>query len=341
MILLGIGGHFAQAGNLPGKAVDVFECKIRTGLLRNGQQVQHRVGRAAHGDVERHGVKEGGTAGDGTRQHAFITFFIIAEGIADNQRCSLAEELRTIGVRGHDGAVARQREADGLRQAVHRIGREHSGAAAAARAGSRLNARHCRIVERHIGRLDHGVDQVETGVSHYAGFHRTARHKDRGNIQPHGGHQHARRNLVAIADADHGIGLVRLHHIFYTVGDDLAGGKRIEHAVVTHGDTVIHGNSVEFGGIAAQFFDFGLDQLAGLVQMRMPGHELGEGIDNGNDRLADLLRLHSGSTPQGAGSGHATAFKGNAASKRMFHFVSIIIKNPLSHANGKGVGFNL
>jgi hypothetical protein len=53
-------------------------------------------------------------------------------------------------------------------------------------------------------------------------------------------------DLVAVGDADHGIGLVGVDHIFHRVGNDVSGGKRIKHTVVPHGDAVVDGDGVEF-----------------------------------------------------------------------------------------------
>ena len=41
------------------QAVDVVHGEVDAALVGGGQDVQHGVGRAAHGDVERHGVLEG------------------------------------------------------------------------------------------------------------------------------------------------------------------------------------------------------------------------------------------------------------------------------------------
>ena len=53
-------------------------------------------------------------------------------------------------------------------------------------------------------------------------------------------------DLVAVGDADHGVGLVSVAHVLHRVGDQIARGQGIEHAIVAHGDTIINGNGVEF-----------------------------------------------------------------------------------------------
>ena len=85
---------------------------------------------------------------------------------------------------------------------------------------------------------------------------------------------------------------MRVDHIFYAVGDDVAGREGIKHPVVAHRDAVIHGDRIEFGREAAQFFDFGLDDLTRLVEVGVTGYELGEGIGDGDDGFAELLALH-------------------------------------------------
>ena len=48
-----------------------------------------------------------------------------------------------------------------------------------------------------------------------------------------------------------------------------------------------------------------LDPLADVVQVHVARHELGEGVDDGDDRPAELLLLHAVGPPEGAGPGHA------------------------------------
>ena len=95
-----------------------------------------------------------------------------------------------------------------------------------------------------------------------AGLHRPAGDEDGGNVEPHGGHQHAGRDLVAVRDAHHRIGAVRVDHVLDGVGDELARGQRVEHAVMAHGDAVIDGDRVEFLGDAARRLDLPRDELA-------------------------------------------------------------------------------
>jgi len=72
-----------------------------------------------------------------------------------------------------------------------------------------------------------------------------------GMLTPHGRHEHARCDFIAITDTDHGIGLVCIDHIFDAVGDEVAGGKGIKHAVMSHSYAVVNSDRVEFGGKAS------------------------------------------------------------------------------------------
>lgn len=76
---------------------------------------------------------------------------------------------------------------------------------------------------------------------------------------------------------------------------------------MTHGDAVVHCDGVEFLGYTAGRFNLFRDQRAQVAQMHMAGHELGERVHHGNDRLAEIAVFHSGGAPQGAGAGHVAA----------------------------------
>ena len=64
-------------GNLAAQPVDVLHGEHHARLVGDGEQVEHRVGRAAHGDVERHGVLECLTRGDRPRQDRFVPIFVV------------------------------------------------------------------------------------------------------------------------------------------------------------------------------------------------------------------------------------------------------------------------
>ena len=67
---------------------------------------------------------------------------------------------------------------------------------------------------------------------------------------------------------------------------------------MAHGDAVIDGDGVEFLGNATGFFDFGSDELPEVFKVYVAWDKLGKGVNDGNDRLAEIAILHSGSAPQ-------------------------------------------
>ena len=91
--------------------------------------------------------------------------------------------------------------------------------------------------------------------------------------------------------------------------------QRIEHAVVAHRDAVVDRDRVEFLGDAARRLDLAGDELAEVLQMDVAGHELGEGIDDRDDRLAEVAVLHAGGAPKPARAGHVAAVGGGAGTK--------------------------
>ena len=104
--------------------------------------------------------------------------------------------------------------------------------------------------------------------------------------------------------------LVGVDHVFDGVGDQLAAGQGVEHAVAAHGDAVVDGDRVELDAVSTRGIDDSLDLLTNGMQVHVPGHELGEGVGDGDDGFGEILRLHAGGAPQGAGAGHAAALGG-------------------------------
>src|SRR5690606_24696678 len=161
VVLLDVRRHLAQLRYFARQPVDVAQVEGQLGLLGGGQQVQDGVGRAAHGDVQGHGVLEGLEAGDVARQDVLVAFVVVLPAQVDDQPAGAQEQLFAVAVGGQGRTVARQREAEGLGQAVHRVGGEHAGAAAAGRAGAALVLGDLLIGAGVVGRDYHGVDQVE------------------------------------------------------------------------------------------------------------------------------------------------------------------------------------
>ncbi len=173
--------------------------------------------------LQKRGCNAIGLAGcDAARKHAAVAILIVGEGILDNQAGGFGQESLAVPVSGNDCSVARERQSDGLGQAVHRICGEHPGTASAGRAGGCLDPCDILVADGRIGGTDHCIDEVKLFLPGDACLHRTSGHEDCRNIQTHRCHQHPGSDLVAVADADHRIGLVGIDHVLHTVGDDIS-----------------------------------------------------------------------------------------------------------------------
>ena len=309
-------GDLGQARHLAAQPVDVLHGEVHPGFLGGGQQVQHGIGRSAHRNVEAHRVFEGFEAGNAARQDAGVILLVPALAQFDRESPGLEEQRLAIGMGSQLRAVAGQRKAQRLGQAVHRIGGEHAAARSAGRTGRTLDRLHFLVGVGIVGRRDHRVDQVERdflALEHdLARFHRPARDEHARDVYPHRRHQHAGRDLVAVGNADHRIGAVGVDHVFDGVGNQVAAGQRIEHPIVAHGDPVIDRDSIEFLGNPARRLDLARDHLAEVLEVDVPRHELGEGVDHGDDRLAEIAVLHARRPPQPARAGHVAAMGGSA-----------------------------
>ena len=135
------------------------------------------------------------------------------------------------------------------------------------------------------------------GQGRFTCFHRATRDKNHGDVEAHGRVEHTGCDLVAVRDANHGVGTVRVHHVLNGVCNDVSGGQAIEHAVMAHCDAVIDCNGVEFFGDTACVFNFTCDQLSKIFEMDMPRHKLCERVNDGNDRFFKVTVFHAGRTP--------------------------------------------
>lgn len=212
----------------------------------------------------------------------------MAAGEFHNPLSGLHKQVAPGGVGGHKATIARQRQAERFGQAVHGIGGEHARAGAAGGAGRAFDRQRIRIAHARIGRRDHGGHEVHLLLDirqrDTPGFHRPTRDKNDRNVQPHGGHQHAGGDLVAVGNTHQRIRAVRVDHVFHRIGNQLARGQAIQHAAMAHGDPVIHRDGVELAPDPACFFNGATDKLPQILEVNMPRYKLGERIgyrDNG------------------------------------------------------------
>ena len=230
---------------------------------------------------------------------------------------------------GEQGAVAGLGESQCLGKAVHGVRGEHAGAGSAGRAAVALGVIDLLVGVVLVRGHDHDVDEVKPLVlpdllRGNAYFHRAAGDEDGGDVEAHGREQHARGHLVAVGDADQGVNAMGPAHVLHGVGDDLAARKGVKHAVMAHGDAVVNRDGVELLGDAAALLDFPRNKLSDIMKMDMARNELGEGIGDADDRLAEITVLHSGSAPESAGTSHIAAF--NRSGRTILPWHCILLK---------------
>ena len=334
VVLLRVGRHLGQAGHHTREPVDVGHREVHLGLLGRSQKVQHCVGGTAHGDVQAHRVLEGVARGQRPRQHRGVVLLVIAAAQFHDLVARPQEELPTVGMRGQAGTVARQAQAQRLGQAVHGVGREHARTRTTGRTGRLLDLVTVGIRHLRVGALQDGIHQVQldhpVGQLGLAGLHRTARDEHGRNVQPKRCHQHARRDLVTVGDADHGVSTVCIDHVLHRIGDQVTRGQRIQHATVPHGDAIVHRNGVELLGHRPGLLDLLGHQTPHVAQVDVPRHELGERVDHRDDRLAKVGLFHAGRAPQRTRPRHVAALgtgfrakSGHGFSKKIAgHFTS-------------------
>ena len=276
--------------------------------MSDRKNVKNGVGRATHRNIQAHCVLKGVLGGDGTGQNRIIIIVVVRTAHINNAVASFQEELLALNLRGQGGAVTGKRQANGLVQAVHGICGEHTSARSTGRAGIRFDACQFIIGHRVIDSHDHGIDEVKAVLNNAfnrsAGFHRTTRDEDRRDVQTHGGDEHTGGDLVAVRDAHQCIGAVSVDHVFDRICNHLTRGQRVKHAVVAHCDAVVNSDGVKFLRNTACFANRSGDQVAHVLEVDVAGNELGVGVGDRDNRLAEIPIRHSGRTPERTCSGH-------------------------------------
>ena len=312
------GATLQRHGHAARQAVDIGHGEGDAAFLRRRQQMQHGVGRAAHGDVERHGVLERLKARDGARQRAFRR---PARNSAGPERRSAARLRGTApcGRRAWPRSVplpGSARPSASVRQFIElavnmpeqepQVGQAERSIV---RASSSLTVLSAAAIMASI----RSTALRLAAPAHLARFHRAAGDENRRNVQPHRRHQHAGRDLVAIGDADQRVGAMGVDHVFDRVGDQLARGQlnracrrgpwrcRRRSAMVLNSLATPPAASISRATSWPRSF-----------RCTWPGHELGEGIGDRDDRLAEILVLHAGGAPKAARAGHVAAMGGGA-----------------------------
>ena len=284
--------ELADVRRARGDLVHALERVVDARLARNREGVEHRVRGAAHRHVEREGVVERGLRHELAREGAAL----LRHRHGAERR--LTVELLALRVDCENRAVAGQREAERLVEAVHGVRGEHAAARAAA--GTRRLLHGLKLFLRDLAdvlRADGLEHRVEVGV--LAGGrvlsrgHRAARGEDGGDVHAQGADEHAGDDLVAVRHADERVETVRARDRLHAVRDQLAAGERVLHAGMRHRDAVADGDRVELHRDAARLDHALLDPLAHLVEVAVPRHERLVAVADADERLFHVAARHA------------------------------------------------
>ena len=200
-----------------------------------------------------------------------------------------------------NGSVSGQAHAQHFGEAVHGIGSEQAGAAAAAGAGASLNAGKFLFVnltgfETACRFKGGGNGNVLTFVT--AGEHGSATAEYRGNIQAQRSHQHTGHDLITVGNQYHAIKSVAVNLCLNAVSNQFAACQRIFHAFMTHGDTVAETDGRNFYRYPAGCEDTVFYHFCLVIQMGMAGNDISLGVYNGNQRLFKIFITEAESVKQ-------------------------------------------
>ena len=279
------GDQAAEMGHPLAHLIEQGEGQIHPRLPGNGGHMEHRIGGAAQGHVDGHGVFKGRTGGD-------IPGADVLGQQVHHRHARLLGKADAGGSHRRYGAVARQPKADGLGETVHRIGGEHPGTGTAAGAGVVFEFGQffqAHGLTLHPADPFENTDQMHVLAAETAGEHGTAAHHDGRDIDPQHGHEHARRHLVAVGNHHQGVKGMGHGHDLHRIGNDLAAGQGILHALVVHGQAIADPDGPEGDGGASGDADPGFHRFQNLVKMDMTGDDLVVGVRNADQGPADLL----------------------------------------------------
>ena len=198
--------------------------------------------------------------------------------------------------------ATRQRHAQYFREAAHGIGRPQHRTGSDARKCSLLRLQ--QFIHIHFAglglpdQLPHIGEGNRIRVLYPPRQHWSPRYQNGGDVQAHRGHQHARHDLVAARQHNHGIKLMRLDHVLNGVRNHFSAGQRITHPLMSLTNSITDGNGRKFPGNAPRLCNAQLHKFCQLAQMIVTGHHLGKGIYHRHHGLFQILGIQAGAVQQ-------------------------------------------
>nr|ABZ08895.1 hypothetical protein ALOHA_HF4000APKG5H11ctg2g13 [uncultured marine microorganism HF4000_APKG5H11] len=234
--------HIGDVRGVAADAVEVVQGQLNIDLPGDGDQVQHRIGRSAHGHGHGDSVLEGLFGQDVTGAHIF--FQKTHQG--PSHFSGLAQFL---GVDGRDGGVAGKRHAQNFDAGGHGVCGEQAGAGTLSGTGHAFQRG--EVFQAHVAlgvgahSLEHVLD-IHVFALELTGHYGPAVHEDGRHVQTGHGHHAAGHVLVAAGDGDQAVHALAEGNKLDGVGDDFPADQRGLHTLGAHGDAVAHRDGAEF-----------------------------------------------------------------------------------------------
>ncbi len=292
--VLAEGLQVADVRHLRADAVEVVESQVDLGLVRDREQVQHDVGRAAERHADRDRVLERLLGEDVARGDAE------AQQVGDGLTGAVGEVVPT-RVGGGRARAAGQREAERFGDGGHRVGGVHAAAGTLAGREGALDALGVGLT--HLAGLDRadrleGVDDRDVLLGavrelHPAGGDRSGVEEDGGEVESRRGHQHAGDRLVAAGEQHRAVEALGLHDGLDAVGDDLTRDEREVHSLVAHRDAVGDGDSAELQRVAPAGVHALLRRLRETREAQVAGGDLVPRAGDADLRLVPVGVAHA------------------------------------------------
>ena len=217
------------------------------GLVGDGEQVEHGVGRAAECRGQGDRVLERLLRHDPTRREPEAEH--LDDGLAGAAGISLAP-----AVDRRRRCRAEQAHPEALGDRAHRVGGEHPAAGTFAGARLAFDLEQLGLADRAGRTRTDGLEDardVEGDAVVLAGQDRAVVDEHAGQVESGRGHQHAGDRLVAAGEADEPVEAFGVDDGLDRVADHLTGHERRPHPLVAHRDAVADRDGAELEADAA------------------------------------------------------------------------------------------
>ncbi len=290
------GLEVAQHGGALADALEIVDGPLHACAVRDGQEVQHGVGRAAGGHDDGHGVFNRFFGDDVAGLEVHLDGFD-----QDFRRLFGRIDFFVVNV-GHGRRVG-QRNAQGFKGRRHGVGGVHAAARAGARNRALLDFAQVFVAEFAGGVFAHGfkhADDVEVFALVVAGQDGAAVHINGGHVGAQHAHEAAGHVFVAATDDQNAVHPLALHAGFDAVRNHLAADQRVLHAFGAHGHAVGDGGGAENLGVAACGFDARHRRVGEFLQAAVARRDGAVAVGHADHGLAKVAFLVAHAVVHGA-----------------------------------------